>query len=197
MRLPSRVPHPSLVLAWVGIFRPNHRIPYLPQLPRDLLVLHLQIRNRRLASRTPVHNVLPAIDQPFLIQPHKHFAHRARQAFIHREVLAPPIHRGAQPLHLIENGAAIFAFPFPNSLYELFAPQVATSLAFLRQLALDHHLRGDAGMIRPRQPQRDEPAHAVPAHQNVHLRLVEHVPHVQPPGDVRRRQEQREHRSDL
>src|SRR5438445_12071536 len=33
----------------------------------------------------------------------------------------------------------------------------------------------------------------MPAHNDVHLRLVEHVPHVQPPSHIRRRQKQREH----
>ena len=50
-------------------------------------------------------------------------------------------------------------------------------------------------MIRARQPKRDKPAHAMPAHENIHLRLVEHVPHVQPTRHVRRRQEQRKHRT--
>ena len=72
-------------------------------------------------------------------------------------------------------------------------PRSRAFLAFLRQLALHHHLRGDAGVVRPRQPQRDEAAHAMPAHDDVHLRLVQHVPHVQPPGHIRRRQQQREH----
>ena len=35
----------------------------------------------------------------------------------------------------------------------------------------------------------------MPAHNDVHLRLVEHVPHVQAAGHVRRRQKQGEHRA--
>ncbi len=50
-----------------------------------------------------------------------------------------------------------------------------------------------AGVIGARQPQRDKAAHAMPAHDDVHLRLVEHVAHVQAAGHIRRRQQQREH----
>ena len=69
--------------------------------------------------------------------------------------------------------------PLPHALNKFLAPHVAALFAFGRELALHHHLRGDAGMIGARQPQRDESAHAMPAHDDVHLRLVEHVAHVQ------------------
>ena len=60
--------------------------------------------------------------------------------------------------------------------------------AFGRELALDHHLRGDAGVIRARLPQRRVAAHAVPAREGVHERVLERVAHVQRAGDIRRRQ---------
>ena len=56
------------------------------------------------------------------------------------------------------------------------------------ELTLDHHLRGDAGVIRARLPQRRVAAHAVPAGEGVHERVLEGVPHVQRAGDIRRRQ---------
>ncbi len=60
--------------------------------------------------------------------------------------------------------------------------------AFRAELALDHHLRGDAGVIRARLPQRGVAAHAVPAREGVHERVLECMAHVQRAGDVRRRQ---------
>ena len=71
---------------------------------------------------------------------------------------------------------------------------VAAVLAFRRQLALDHHLGRDAGVVGAGQPQRDKAAHAMPADDDVHLRLVEHVAHVQAAGHIGRRQDQREYR---
>ena len=48
-------------------FRPHHRISNLVQLPRHVLVLHLEVRDCRPAVRAPVHDVLPAVDQSFFI----------------------------------------------------------------------------------------------------------------------------------
>ena len=57
----------------------------------------------------------------------------------------------------------------------------------LHQLALDHHLRGDAGMVHARLPQHVLAAHALEADQDVLQRVVERVAHMQRAGDVRRR----------
>ena len=75
-------------------------------------------------------------------------------------------------------------------------PRSRRFLPSRRELALHHHLRGDAGMVGSGQP-NSKSAHAMPAHDDVHLRLVEHVPHVQAPGHIGRRQQQREHRPRL
>ena len=173
----------------------RHRITNLPQLAGNLLVLHLEIRDRRLASRAPVHDVLAAINQPLLMQPDKHLAHRARKVLVHGEILAAPIHRRAQPPHLFLDSAAIMPLPLPHPLDKLFASQFGALLAFGGQLPLHHHLRGNAGVVSPGKPQRSVAPHAMPAHDDVHLRLVQHVPHVQPPGNIRRRQQQGKHRT--
>ena len=59
------------------------------------------------------------------------------------------------------------------------APEVVAALAFRFELALDHDLRGDAGVIGADHPVGVEAAHAVVADQRVHQRLLERVPHVQ------------------
>ncbi|MER8595675.1 hypothetical protein NKH33_29700 [Mesorhizobium sp. M1182] len=45
----------------------------------------------------------------------------------------------------------------------------------LHKLALDHHLRGDAGVIHAGLPQHVLAAHALEAHQNVLQRVVERM----------------------
>ena len=60
------------------------------------------------------------------------------------------------------------------------------------QLALDHHLGGDAGVVGARQPQRRLAAHALEADQHVLQRVVQRVADVQRAGDVRRRDDDRE-----
>ena len=172
----------------------DNRIANLPQLSDHVFVLDFEIGDRGLMPGTPVHDVISAINQAFFIQADEHLAHGVRKIFVHGEVLAIPVDRSAEALHLVENRAAIKLLPFPDALNEFLAAQFAALLAFLGEVALHHHLRGDAGVIGAGQPQRDEAAHAMPARDNVHLRLAEHVPHVQLPGNVGRRQQQREHR---
>ena len=60
-------------------------------------------------------------------------------------------------------------------------------LALGVELALHHHLGGDAGVVRARLPQRVVAAHAVVAREHVHERVLEGMAHVQRAGDVRRR----------
>ena len=62
------------------LVRANHGIANLVQLALHLLVLDLKIGNRRLAARTPVDDVLAAINQSFFIQADENLAHGARKA---------------------------------------------------------------------------------------------------------------------
>ena len=75
---------------------------------------------------------------------------------------------------------------------EVLAAQVVAAEALLLQLALDHDLRRDAGVVGARHPQRVVAPHAVVARQAVHDGLVERMAHVQRAGHVRRRQLDRE-----
>src|SRR5476651_1381910 len=87
-----------------------------------------------------------------------------REVFIHGEVLTVPVNRRAKSLHLRLNGATIMLFPFPDAFEECFPAQLLPAVAFGSKLALHHHLRGNAGMVRSRQPERIEATHATPAH---------------------------------
>ena len=61
----------------------------------------------------------------------------------------------------------------------------------LPQLALDHHLGRDAGMVDARLPEHVAAAHALEAAEHVLDRVVERVAHMQRAGDVRRRDDDR------
>jgi hypothetical protein len=90
-------------------------------------------------------------------------------------------------VQLLADQAARLLLPGPDPLDELLTPEIAPREALLRQLALDHHLRGDAGMIAARLPQSGATAHSVEADQGILDGVVERVAHVQAAGDVRRR----------
>ena len=101
---------------------------------------------------------------------------------------ARPVAGAAEPLELADDGVAGLFFPLPHALDECVTAHDATvRLLPFHQLALDHHLRGDAGMIGARLPQHVAAAHALEAHQNVLQRVVEGMPHMERAGDVRRR----------
>ena len=51
------------------------RVAHMPEGAVLLCILHLRVGNRGLAMGAPIDDALTAIDQAFLIQPDKHFAH--------------------------------------------------------------------------------------------------------------------------
>ncbi len=170
---------------------PSTGIANLPEVALLLLVDHFEIADGGLAARAPVDDVRAAIDEALLVEADEGLAHGDRKALVHGEVLAAPVDGDAEALHLLEDRAAVVLLPLPHALDEGFAAELLARRAFFSQLALDHHLRGDAGVVGARHPQRASAAHAPPAGENVHLGLVEHVAHVQPAGDVGRRQQNR------
>ena len=168
--------------------RSHNGVANLVELALRLFVNYFQVGDGGDAARAPVDDVLAAINQPFFIQADEGLAHGARHALVHGEVLARPVNRGAQALHLLKDHAAVVLLPVPHPLDEGLATHVAAVLAFGSKLALHHQLRGDAGVIGARQPQRGQAAHALPANNDVDLGVLQHVAHVEVAGNVGRRQ---------
>ena len=164
------------------------RIAQIPQAALDLDLLHLEIGDRGQQLRIPVHQPLVLVDQALAMQCDEHLDDRARQPLVHGEALARPVAGGAEPLQLVDDDAAALGLPLPDPFEELGAAHVAAAglLAF-HQLALDHHLGGDAGMIGAGLPQHVAAAHPLETAQHVLQRVVERVAHVQRAGDVGRR----------
>jgi len=100
--------------------------------------------------------------------------------------------QGAEPAHLARDGGAGVLLPFPHLSDELLAAESVARKALRFQLALDHDLGGDAGVIGAGLPQRVVTAHAVVTGERIHEGLVEAMPHVQRTGDVGRWQQNAE-----
>ena len=79
--------------------------------------------------------------------------------------------------------------PLPDALDEGCAAEGLARGTFGDELALDEHLRGDAGMVGSRDPEGGFAEHAVPADENVRFGVLKHVPHVEIAGDVGRGQQ--------
>src|SRR5581483_6206858 len=78
--------------------------------------------------------------------------------------------------------------PLPHAFQECLATHLpAARLLALHELAFDHHLSGDAGMIGAGLPQHVASAHTLEAAEHVLERVVEGMPHVERAGYVRRR----------
>ena len=89
-----------------------------------------------------------------------------RKMLVHSEVLALPIDGCAEPLHLIEDGAAVVALPLPHALFECLAAHLLARRAFRRIAARP------SSAWRCRRGRCPEPTvrggpHAPPADQNV------------------------------
>ena len=160
---------------------------------RLLGVFDLGVGQGRGAVRAPVDDAAAAVDEPLVIEIHKHLAHRARTALIHREALAIPVAGGAELFQLLDDAPAVLVFPRPHALKKFFAPEVvAGDTLVLAQIFLDLDLCGDASVVRARQPERAVALHALRADENVLQRFVKGVPHVKLAGDVRRGDHDRE-----
>src|SRR5690606_27139658 len=105
-------------------------------------------------NRAPIHHSLAAVNLSFPEKIDEHRQDRARIMRIHRKLGAAPVAGGTERLKLLEDHSPLLLAPRPHLLEEFLAPKVASMLLLLAQLALDHGLRGDPGMIGSRLPKR-------------------------------------------
>ena len=157
-----------------------------------LVVDDFEIGDGGVAARAPVDHVLAAIDEALLVEADEDFADGAGEAGVEGEALARPVAGGAEADHLALDGAAGFRLPLPDALFEFLAAEVAVVDPFFGELALDHHLGGDAGVVGAGQPEGVVAEHAMPADGDVDLGVLEHVADVERAGDVGRRDDERE-----
>ena len=163
------------------------RIAEVPEAAGMFLVLDLHVGDGRPALGAPVDEVAAPVDQALFVEPQEDLPHRRGAALVHREALALPVAGASEPLELLDDGAAVLFLPGPDPLEEAFAAQFLLAPALPGQFPLDHGLRGDARVVRARQPERLEPLHPAPPDQDVLDGHVEGVPEMQGPGHVRRR----------
>jgi hypothetical protein len=172
----------------------GERIGEGPQLALHvLLVLDLQVGQRGVVLRAPVDQPRVPVDQALLVEADEHLAHRAGESLVEGEALAVPVEGRAENLVLLLDPAAVLGLPLPDPADELRAAEVVPALPLgLLQLLLHDHLRGDARVIGAREPEGVEPAHPLPADQDVLDGVRERVAHVQGTGHVRRRDDDAE-----
>src|SRR3546814_13185043 len=100
----------------------------MPEAALNLVRFDLEVADRGLELRVPVHEALVAIDQSLLVQIDEHLDHRAGEVRVHGELFARPVHRAAETAELAGDLAATFTLPFPDLVDELFAGEVGAFL---------------------------------------------------------------------
>ena len=150
-------------------------------------VVDLVVRKRRTAAGTPVHEILPLVHKPALVQRDENIADSLRKPLVVGKALARPVHGIPELLLLPDNRVVMLVRHFPRPFYELLAPEVVPPLAFLLERALDDVLRRDSGVVRSRNPERVVALHAVIADDDILKRVVQPVTHMKDARHVRRR----------
>ena len=146
------------------------------------------VRERRKRCRAPVHHAFAAVNVAFFVKVDKDFLNATRVAFVHREAFPRPVAGATELFELVDDDPAFFFFPIPNALKKRFAPEVVARFAFrLFELFFNHDLRGDARVVRAREPKDFFAVETRFARENVLNRIVEHMPHVKHARNVRRR----------
>ena len=162
-------------------------VPDGDELAVVVLVLDLDVRDGRQAARAPVDDALGAVDQLVVVELLEDRLDGLGQPLVHGEALTRPGDAVAEAPHLAGDLAAGLALPLPDALDERLAAQVVAGLALLGELALDHVLGGDAGVVHAGLPQRLVALHALAAGEGVDQRVLEGVAQVEAARDVRRR----------
>ena len=163
------------------------RVLEVPEAALNLARFHFEVADRGLQARVPVYQPLVAVDQALIVEVDEDLHHRPGEVRVHGELLAAPVHRAAEAPQLAGNGAAALVLPLPDFLDELLARVVGALVLPFLHLALDDHLRGDAGMVGTHHPQRILAAQPLVADHHVLQRIVERVADVQAARHVRRR----------
>ena len=163
-----------------------------PEMPLDVLVIDLVIGDGRVQVRVPVDQSLPAIDLVRLEQPEKRHADSSGADRVEREPGPLPVARTAQQPQLAQDPLLVLVLPGPDPSDERVAAEVVAGLLFLlEQPPFDHRLRGDARVVGAGHPEGVVPLHPTPTDQDVLQRIVQRVPQVQRPGDIRWRDHDR------
>src|SRR5258708_14963013 len=99
--------------------------------------------------RAPMNHAVSTIDEPFVPQAHKHFAHRGDVFGIERKALPAPVAGAADDFELLDDRATGLPDVFPRARDERLPTQVEARLPFTDEAFLDHILRRDAPLVRP------------------------------------------------
>ena len=175
-----REPRPRVVGERVG------DAPEVPRLPFGG-GLDLVVGERGAVHRAPVHHPLAPVDEAPVVEGGEDGAHRPGEALVHGEPGAAEVAGTAQFPQLLQDDPAVALAPFPDLLDERLAAEGAVVHALGVEVLAHHRLGGDPGVVGARHPERVPAGHPPVADHHILDGVVQGVAHVEPAGDVRRR----------
>ena len=151
-------------------------------------VINFIVCHSRLELGVPVHETLAAVDKTLLEKVEECVADSLCANRVEREALTAPVAADAEALELLRDAGFVFVLPLPNAFHEGVAANVVACLVFVLEKSLfDDSLRGNAGVVRARNPERVAASLTAIADENVLQRVVQSVAEVQSTRNVRRR----------
>ena len=169
------------------LIRALYLIANMVQLTLLLPVNHLIIRQRRAPHRIPVTHAVSAVDLALLMQVHKHINYRLVIVRVHRKGRTIPVTASPQLPKLLQNDPPVLLLPLKSVFQELLPANIALIDTLLGEHLHHLGLRSYTGVVRTRHPHRFLAFHPGLAHQHILNRVVQHMPHVQYPRYVWRR----------
>mmetsp|Transcript_24099 Transcript_24099/g.56075 ORF Transcript_24099/g.56075 Transcript_24099/m.56075 type:complete len:297 (-) Transcript_24099:293-1183(-) len=132
---------------------------------RNILIVHLQIRQRSSQVRTPVHKSVVPVDQALVMKSNESLLHCTAQHGVHCKPLTRPVYTSGNSTQLSADAIAILLLPSPHTFEELVSTKIMPSqLLLLQEETLHNRLGCDAGMISARHPECYMSLHPVPSH---------------------------------
>eukprot|EP00051_Salpingoeca_urceolata_P021055 m.323674 g.323674 ORF g.323674 m.323674 type:complete len:378 (+) comp19726_c0_seq19:3348-4481(+) len=150
----------------------------------DLKLVDLNVGNGRLELARPVDKLVGAVDESFVVQANKGFLDSSGALRAHGKSLTLPVARSTQAFKLLVNAGTVLVFPLPHFADKLFAAKLVAGNALPGQPLFNNNLRGNAGVIATRVPQRAFATHAMPAGQGVFNGVCQRMSQMQGARDV-------------
>ena len=166
----------------------GERILERPEVTLHSFVINFIVCHSRLELGVPVHETLATVDKTLLEKVEECVADSLCANRVEREALTAPVAADAEAFELLRDAGFVFVLPLPNAFHEGVAANVVACLVFVLEKSLfDDSLRGNAGVVRARNPERVATSLTAIADENVLQRVVQSVAEVQSTRNVRRR----------
>ena len=134
---------------------------------------------------TPVDDPAALVDEALVVELAECLPNGLGAALVHGEAGAGPVTRDAHLLLLLDNAAAVFLLPLPDTLQELLPAQVIAGQALVDpQLFLHLDLGGDPRVVHAGNPEGGVALHPLEAGEDVLEGAVHGVAHVELARDV-------------